>query len=100
MQGSSSPTPPDPALRGLVDQARADLAGRLGVGAGQIEVVEARSVLWPDRGLGCPQPGMVYPQVPQDGVLIVLRAAGREYEYHGGGGRAPFLCQQPGPRPP
>ena len=38
---------------------------------------------------------MEYPQVPQDGVLIVRRAAGRSYEYHAGASRAPFPCPEP-----
>jgi hypothetical protein len=94
------PSPPlgaavDPALREPIEQAKVDLSGRLGVAVGQIEVVEARSVVWPDRGLGCPQPGMLYTQVPQDGLLIVLRVAGQVYRYHGGATRPPFLCTQP-----
>jgi hypothetical protein len=91
----SATIPLDPALAGLVAGARADLAKRRGVALDAIEVVEARSVTWPDPGLGCPQPGMAYRQVPVDGVLICLRVDGMIFNYHGGGGRAPFLCEQP-----
>lgn len=92
-------TPPapaafDPALQPLVTQAVDDLAARLALDAGQIEVVEASAVVWPDSSLGCPQPGMAYKQVPQDGALIVLRADGQLYEYHTGGSRGLFLCEQ------
>ena len=93
MEGAPFPTPLDPALQRLVDQARGDLAARLGGGA--VDLVEVRPVRWPDRGLGCPEPGMIYPQVPQAGLLIRLRVAGRVYQYHVGEGRPPFLCERP-----
>ena len=90
-------TPTNPSGRERlpqVEQAVADLAERLEVEAGEIEVVEVEFVTWPDSSLGCPQPGMAYTQVPQDGMLIRLRAAGEGYDYHSGGGRDPFLCEQ------
>ena len=83
----------DSALRPLIDTAVADLARRLSLEPGTIEVLEARSVVWPDGGLGCPRPGMIYPQVQQDGALIRLRAQGRDFAYHSGGSRPIFLCE-------
>jgi hypothetical protein len=83
-----------PGLQPLVDQALEDLAARLGIDAQEIQVVEAKAVVWPDASMGCPQPGMSYKQVPRDGSLIRLAAGGRVYAYHGGGTRAPFLCEQ------
>ncbi len=66
----------------------------------QITVVSAEAVVWPDASLGCPQPGMRYAQVPVDGALIQLEAAGRVYPYHTGGNQVePFLCEQTG-KPP
>jgi len=89
-----TPQPLDPAQNALVDQAKADLAVRLGVPLDEIELVEFRLVEWPDSSLGCPQPGMAYKQVPMDGAIIRLRAAGQVYDYHTGGGRPPFLCDR------
>ena len=86
----------DPAMEPLIQMARADLAGRLGVAEDEIEVLEARAVVWPDASLGCPQPGMAYIQIPFDGGLIRLEAAGLEYNYHTGGGEGPFLCEPSG----
>lgn len=80
-----------------VQLAIADLAARLAVTAATIEIVEARPVVWPDGSLGCPQPGMMYPQVQVEGIVIRLRVAGEEYQYHGGGRREPFLCETPPP---
>ena len=80
-------------MENLVIQAKEDLAHRLSMPIDRIQVLEARSVVWPDASLGCPQPGMRYKQVPVDGVLIRLKTDGQVYEYHGGGGRGLFLCR-------
>lgn len=93
-------TPPDPDLETLIAEAAEDLAGRISVPVDQIEVLEARAVVWPDASLGCPQPGMRYKQVPTDGALIRLRARGHVYAYHRGGRRGLFLCEQPGGKDP
>jgi hypothetical protein len=92
---SATPIPPplDSSLQSFVRQAQEDLAKRLAVPVNQIELIEVRDVVWPDKGLGCPQPGMAYTQVQVDGLLIRLRAGGRLYEYHSGGDRPPFLCE-------
>jgi hypothetical protein len=90
----------NPALKPLVDAAIADLSQRLRTPAADVCVVEARTVVWPDRSIGCPQPGLQYPQVQQDGVFIRLRVQDRTYAYHGGGSRAPFLCDLPERRDP
>jgi len=79
-----------------VEIAKADLARRRAVAPDTIRIVEVRDVTWPDRGLGCPQPGMAYNQVQVDGQLIRLESGGQIFEYHSGGGKAPFLCEQSG----
>ena len=43
-----------------IEIAKADLARRRAVAPDTIRIVEVRDVTWPDRGLGCPQPGMAY----------------------------------------
>jgi hypothetical protein len=89
--------PLSPALTALVDSARADLAKRLAMPIELVELVELRTVVWSNKGLGCPQPGIEYLEVPEDGLLIRLRAAGQIYHYHTDGVRAPFLCEQKNP---
>ena len=84
----------DIALQPLVTKAVDDLSNRLNVDIDQIRVIEAEMVVWPDASMGCPQPDMVYKQVPVDGLLIRLGVADKVYEYHGGGWRDPFLCEQ------
>lgn len=92
---AGTPEPEIPAQKALVAQAREDLARRLSIGPDAVVFVKLKEVVWPDGSLGCPRPGMMYPQVLQDGVVIVLRAEGRSYRYHGGPGRTPFLCSNP-----
>jgi hypothetical protein len=82
----------EPALQGLVDHAITDLATRLGVDRSSISTISAEAVVWPDKSLGCPQPGMAYTQVAVDGVVIALSVGGTTYRYHSGGSRSPFLC--------
>jgi hypothetical protein len=78
----------------LIEKAKEDLAQRLSIAITQIEFVEAKEVVWPDASMGCPQPGMAYIQVPQDGAMIVLQVEGKAYEYHSGGNRGLFLCEK------
>jgi hypothetical protein len=86
----------DPAFQSYVDQAIADLAHRLGTNPSSVSVISAEAVVWPDAGLGCPEPGMVYTQVQVDGLLIRLSADDNEYRYHTGGRvSTPFLCENP-----
>ena len=56
--------------------------------------MSAAFVVWPDKGLGCPQHGMEYLQVQVDGTLIELEAGGERYRYHSGETRPPFLCER------
>ncbi len=82
-----------PESNPFIERARQDLAQRLSIDPSEILLVSMEQVVWPDKGLGCPQPGMVYQQVPQDGYRIILQAGKVEYAYHGGGVRDPFLCE-------
>jgi hypothetical protein len=87
------PGTPIDATQPVVVAAVEDLAGRLGIEPDAVSVIDARAVTWPDGSLGCPEPGMMYTQVLVDGMLVVLEAGGRQYEYHGGDPL--FLCEQP-----
>jgi hypothetical protein len=89
------PTPSSAGLQKLLTEAKEDLAERLDIPIEQIDLVELSPVVWPDGGLGCPEPGVAYTQVQVEGLLIRLRVGKRLYSYHAGGGRAPFLCENP-----
>lgn len=97
--GAPLPVLPDAkiprAMQPFVDQAVADLAGRLGVTAADIAVATAENVVWPDGAIGCPEPGMAYIQVQVEGSRAVLIHGQESYAYHGGGSRpGPFLCER------
>jgi len=87
------PLPQNPGEAELVRLAMKDLAGRLNTSQESIQYVQFEAVVWPDGSLGCPQPGLEYPQVQSEGYRIQLRYANDLYDYHGGGNRPPFLCE-------
>jgi hypothetical protein len=94
-QMTQSTLPPvSPGLESLIEKAKEELAQKLSIQIAQIELVEAKEVVWPDASIGCPQPGMRYIQVPYDGALIILEAQGDTFEYHVGGNRGLFLCEK------
>jgi hypothetical protein len=91
-----TPTAPSPVGSGLdtlIQSARKDLAQRLSIKPDQIEVVEARSVVWPNAAMGCPQPGKTYAQVLTHGFVVVLEAKDRAYRYHADSGDRLILCE-------
>ncbi|MGH3354012.1 MAG: hypothetical protein ACRDPS_25340 [Nocardioides sp.] len=94
---SSSPTPnEDPK----VAEAIADLSERQGVKSEEITVVSNDEVTWRDGSLGCPEPGKMYTMALTDGVRVVLEAAGKQYEYHGGKTGSVTFCEDPQPPVP
>ena len=75
----------DPAggpLARLVKLVRKDLAQRLKSDPEELVLKSAESKVWPNTGLGCPQPGMMYAQVITEGFRIVFEAQGEEHPYH------------------
>ena len=89
----------DSTLQALVDDARTDLIQRLEVqqlDAQTIKLLRAERVTWRSAALGCPLPDRGYQMVLTPGVLIVFRAAGTNYEYHGTLQGPPFICEAPG----
>jgi len=84
-----------PAGSPTTREAVADLARRLDVPDDQVVVERVEEVTWNDGSLGCAEKGTMYTQALVDGSRITLSAGGRTYEYHAGGGRAPFLCERP-----
>ena len=93
--GGDEPAPP--ARHGVVGEAVADLSRRLDVDPADITVVSAEEVTWRDGSIGCPQPGMLYTQALTNGTRVVLEAEGQRYQYHAGGRRSAFLCENPEP---
>jgi hypothetical protein len=86
---------PTPQVDQLIQLARRDLAGRLGVDPQAIRVVSADPRQWSSTALGCPEPGNVYAQVITPGYRIVLGHAGKEYVYHTDRRDRVVLCERP-----
>lgn len=80
-------------LPALVDT----LAGELDVPTGDVAVVTDQEVVWPDGGLGCPEPDMAYTMATVPGRLVVLESGGLTYTYHSSLEGGFFLCTKPLP---
>lgn len=80
----------------VVQAAVADAATRAGVDPAAVTVVSAEAVTFPDGGLGCPEPGMLYTQVLTPGYRVVVEAGGRQFDYRvGARGGAVRWCEKP-----
>ena len=64
-----------------VERARQDLASRLGIAEGDIEVSAVTSKEFPDMSLGAPADDEMSAQMIADGWEIKLGAKGKSYEY-------------------
>ena len=79
----------------LIEKAKKDLAQRLSIPIGKIDLKETRKVVWADGSLGCPKPGMMYTQALIEGYLIRLDVEGRVYEYHTNRNTNIVYCSNP-----
>jgi hypothetical protein len=83
-----------PVASKAVNQARADLATRLNVPIYLVQLVSAEEINWPNTGLGCPKPGMMYAQVITPGFKLTFQVDDQLYTYHGDYTGYAFLCEQ------
>ena len=77
----------------VLDAIMADLAARVGVALGEIQVLQAQAMVWSDGSLGCPQPGVFYTQALVDGYWVVLEVNGQRYDYRAEDSEYFFLCE-------
>ena len=77
----------------LVQEAREDLALRLGDDVQAIRIAGVTPTNWPDASLGCPEKGMSYAQVVTPGYIIELESDGRPVTYHSDGQRVIYCAQ-------
>jgi hypothetical protein len=78
----------------LLTKILTDLQEREGIDREEIVIERAEAVVWPDGSIGCPQPGLMYPQVLTPGYFVVLRVAEDLYNYHAGESGGFKLCEQ------
>jgi hypothetical protein len=83
----------DPIVAEFTEQARNDLAGRLGIPVGEIVLVRSEAIDWSDSSLGCPQEGEEYIQAITTGYRIVMAVGDTYYEYHTDQQRM-ILCEE------
>jgi hypothetical protein len=69
----------------ILDAILADASQRTGAPLERLVVTKADLVTWPDGGLGCPEPGMVYIQVLVDGYHVIVADGLTELDYRGSG---------------
>jgi hypothetical protein len=79
-------------LAQIVAAAAADASARTGAPSGSFGIVGAQAVTWRDGSLGCPQPGMAYPQSLVPGWRVRLRGAAGVLDYHAGRNGTLLLC--------
>ena len=91
-EGSRTTTSDGESLDQQIQDAVADLAGRIGVAVDAITVNQARAVNWGSGAVGCPKEGMNYTQAIVPGVLLLLEADGTIYRYHGSDRGQLFYC--------
>ena len=78
---------PDPSpADAVVEACREDLARRLGIDAGLIDLVRSTEAVWPDAAMGLRQAGEIAAQVltPGHRLTFIPKPRGREYLYHAG----------------
>jgi hypothetical protein len=87
--GDDRPQPPDlpEDLESLVMLAKFDLTLKTGVDIEKITTVSVEEVNFSDTSLGVREPGVEYEQVVTPGLIIILEAAGEEYEYRASGAK-------------
>jgi hypothetical protein len=92
-----SPGRPDatvsPELTPLLEAVARDLNAQTDAPIDEIRLISTEPMVWPNGGLGCPAEGMAYAEVPVEGFLLTLEAAGQTYTYHTAGAREFVLCQ-------
>lgn len=64
------------------EAARQSLAAALGLAVEQVEIVSSEANDWPNSCLGVANPGFMCAEVITPGYFVILRAEGRQYEYH------------------
>jgi len=74
-------------IESLVMLAKFDLTLKTGVEIDDIATVSVEEVNFSDASLGVREPGVEYEQVVTPGLIIILEADGKEYEYRASGAK-------------
>jgi hypothetical protein len=89
--------PSTPPVEKFVALSKKDLASRLGIEADKINLVKSTEMIWLNAALGCPRPGVFYPQGRVPGFQIWLEVEGSEYVYNTDFNGTVILCPELNP---
>ena len=80
--------------RPILDAILADLAKRTGSARETLDVLRSEETVFPDGSLGCPKPGLAYTQALVEGYRVVIRHAGKDYDYRAARSGYFVLCER------
>ncbi len=70
------------------------VAAQTGLAPDQFNVISSEAVNFSDASLGCPQPGMAYPQVITPGYRVLIEGDGQNFDVRVSGRRG-LICDNP-----
>ncbi len=70
------------------------VAAETGLAPDQFNVISSEAVNFSDASLGCPQPGMAYPQVITPGYRVLVEGGGQSFDVRVSGNRG-RICDTP-----
>ncbi len=76
----------------LLESLKIDLATRLKRPIDDVKVEDVRPMAWPDRSLGCPQPGILYGMAVTPGYVVQVNSGNDSYAYHTDEDKKFVLC--------
>ncbi len=70
------------------------VAAQTGLAPDQLNIISSEAVNFSDASLGCPQPGMAYPQVITPGYRVLIEGGGQNFDVRVSGRRG-RICDAP-----
>lgn len=70
------------------------VAAQTGLAPDQLNIISSEAVNFSDASLGCPQPGMAYPQVITPGYRVLVEGGGQSFDVRVSGRRG-RICDNP-----
>ncbi len=70
------------------------VAAQTGLAPDQLNIISSEAVNFSDASLGCPQPGMAYPQVITPGYRVLVEGGGQNFDVRVSGRRG-RICDAP-----
>lgn len=93
MPSPGRPGAPMPQLSRFTEAIARDLGEQIDVAPGEISLVSAEPVVWPNGALGCPVEGTAYIEMQIEGMRLTFEADGNLYTYHTDGENNFVFCR-------